>query len=479
MRVKTLIAALAATLSVVPAAQAASVPDPAVKGPLQGGVKGYPWNASLIGLAGSGYDYTEQEFSYGGTATSKADGVSAPYTSRMLVRVPRDPAKFTGTVLVEWLNVTGQNDLETAWPVEAEYLMRHGIAYVGVSAQLAGVCCGPTTLKAWDPVRYAELLHPGDRFAADIFSQSIQALRSPTGTDPMRGMRPAQVVATGASQSASQLTNFVNQGYNRGGIDLYVITRGGGPYNDFSTPIIMLNEENNKIPQPDNPNFVGWEEAGASHAPAVWWNDYIWPELQRDQNLSLVRDPLELGCSVNRGTTQYSSRAISHWTERFFQTGQMPPSAPRVERDAGGAIVRDADGLAKGGLRHVFVEVPVAFNSSVGCPLWGTYRSWSSAKVRERYPTHAGYVAKVRNWADHEVDLGWLLPEDRDEVIAKAQAFTGPWTAGTCYDQKATGASEKGPVSGTLSTQHNNTSLPLGTGTVLREVSCTVAPLGL
>ena len=38
----------------------------------------------------------------------------------MLVRLPRDRADYSGTVLVEWLNVTGQSDLETAWPVEAK-----------------------------------------------------------------------------------------------------------------------------------------------------------------------------------------------------------------------------------------------------------------------------------------------------------------------------------------------------------------------
>jgi hypothetical protein len=343
----------------------------------------------------------------------------------MLVRLPRDPSTFSGIVLVEWLNVTGQQDLETAWPVEAQYLMRHGIGYVGVSAQLAGVCCGPTTLKGWDPQRYAPLFHPGDSFSYDIYSQAIRALR--TQSLPMSGIVPRWIIATGASQSASRLTSFVNGGYNRGQIDVYVITRGGGPFDDFSTPIFQLNEENNAARQPDNAHYVAWEEAGAAHAPEVWWS-YIAREQARDLGSP---DAIDTVCSVNHGSVDYSSRALSHWTERYLETGELPPPAPRVERDASGNVVRDSNGLAEGGLRHPFVQVPVAFNSSQGCPLYGTWTPWSAEKIKSLYPTHDAYVRRIRSWTAREVKLGWLLPEDRDDVITKARGFDAPWT-GAC-----------------------------------------------
>src|SRR4051812_15229755 len=226
-----------------------TVANPSVTGPVTGGVRGYPWNKSLFALKGRGYDYTENEYFFSGDATQLSSGATAPFTSRMLVRLPRAAERFSGTVVVEWLNVTGQSDLETAWPVEAKYLMRHGIGYVGVSAQLAGVCCGPTTLKGWDPTRYAPLVHPEDVFSYDIYSQALRALRHPGGNrtsstqpirvNPMRGMPVRHLVATGASQSALYLTSFVNKHYNRGQIDAYVITRGGGPFHDFSTPIFQ------------------------------------------------------------------------------------------------------------------------------------------------------------------------------------------------------------------------------------------------
>ena len=240
------------------AASASAVPNPSVQGPIQGGVHGYPWNHSVFPLTGKGYSYTENEYFYSGTATNLATGVQAPYASRMLVRLPQNPRKFNGTVIVEWLNVTGGNDLETDWPVEAQYLMQHGYGYVGVSAQLVGA----DFLPGWDPVRYAGIAHPGDEFSFDIFSQALQALRNPGenravlggvgGVDPMRGMTIKHLVANGASQSAGKLTEFINGGYNRGLVDLYLITRGGGPYNDFSTPILQLDEETQGPKQADN-----------------------------------------------------------------------------------------------------------------------------------------------------------------------------------------------------------------------------------
>ncbi len=410
---------------------ASSVPNPKVSGPIHGGVRGYPWNKSLYALKHPHYDYTENEYFYSGTATDLSTHATAPYTSRMLVRLPRNPKKFSGTVLVEWLNVTGQSDLETAWPVEAQYLMKRGIGYIGVSAQLAGVCCGPTTLKGWDPTRYAPLVHPGDQFSFDIFSQAIRALRGPkhNGANPMRGMHARHVVVTGASQSALELTKFVNGGYNRHQIDIYVITRGGGPYNTFSTPIVQLNEENNNIPQKDNSRYVAWQEAGAAHAPEQWWG-YIANEEQRDGTQPKGSDPIGTACPVNHGSTDFSSRALSHWVTRYLRTGKMPPHAPRV-KTSGGSIVRDKNGLAEGGLRHTFIQVPVSFNSSQGCPLYGTYTPWSASKIRSLYPTHRNYVNKVRKWTASEVKRGWLLPEDRAYVIIRARRFTAPWT-GKC-----------------------------------------------
>lgn len=81
----------------------------------------------------------------------------------------------------------------------------------------------------------------------------------------------------------------------------------------------------------------------------------------------------------------------------------------------------------------MFVQVPVGYNTSEGCPLYGTYRAWSAAKIKSLYPTHAVYVDRVRAWADREVRRGWLLRPDRNSVVREAARFVAPWT-GDCSD---------------------------------------------
>jgi Spy/CpxP family protein refolding chaperone len=56
-RIKAALLAAFTTLAVAGAAHAA-VPNPAVQGPIEGGIHNRPWNHSLFSLSGRGYDYT-------------------------------------------------------------------------------------------------------------------------------------------------------------------------------------------------------------------------------------------------------------------------------------------------------------------------------------------------------------------------------------------------------------------------------------
>jgi hypothetical protein len=400
----------------------------------------------------------------------------------MLVRRPADPARFNGIAIVEWLNVTGGTDLETAWPPAGEYMLRNGYAYIGVTAQAVGW----SWLKHWDPVRYASLVHPGDDFSFDIFTQAMQAIKhperapvpifNPAPVDPMGGERVRFVVANGASQSGSRLTSYLSGGYHAATpvADLFQITRSSSrPF--AGVKIFQLNEESQNPPA-DTDDFVVWTEAGAAHAPAEW-QDYI-SHAQYARAAPGGPDAVATACSINRATIGYSARAYLSATRAWLEEGVRPPSAPRVERDANG-IVRDANGLAKGGLRHPFVHVPIAYNSSEGCPLFGLYKPWSVEKIRALYPTHDDYVTKVRDWAAGEVAIGWLLPEDYDDVVRKAEAFD-VWTTGSCYDSTDRSRNESGPVSSALRAATYDPNTPLNAPAILHYASCEiVVPIGL
>src|ERR1700741_1838538 len=173
--------------------------------------------------------YVAEEFFISGTASSYApvgelgpDGRwdvtrsgTAYYTTRIVVLTPADRAQFNGTVLVEWLNVSGGIDAPAVWMMAHREIIRAGYAYVAVSAQRVGVEGGDSllgldmSLKSQDPTRYASLRHPGDAFAYDIFSQ-IGGLVRNAGEAVLGELRPQHVVAIGESQSAMFLTTYVN-----------------------------------------------------------------------------------------------------------------------------------------------------------------------------------------------------------------------------------------------------------------------------
>ncbi len=102
----------------------------------------------------------------------------------MVVLTPIDSGAFNGTVLVEWLNVSGGIDAPAEWFMAHREIVREGYAYVAVSAQLVGVEGGASlgtdmSLKTLDPARYARLSHPGDAFSYDIFSQVGRLVGNP------------------------------------------------------------------------------------------------------------------------------------------------------------------------------------------------------------------------------------------------------------------------------------------------------------
>ena len=202
----------------------AITPNPAtLSGPITGGERGSPFAA--VDVADRGY-LTEEYFVEGeATAYELIDGThgvdgqwrtrasadKADYRTRMLVVRPKDPSAFNGTVIVFWLNVTAGFDLGSAG---GEAL--RGYAWVGVSAQKVGIdgfAQNPQGLKAWDPKRYGSLVHPGDAYSYDIFTQVAGAIgpeRDRQDLDPMGGLKVERLIAAGASQSAARLRTYIN-----------------------------------------------------------------------------------------------------------------------------------------------------------------------------------------------------------------------------------------------------------------------------
>jgi hypothetical protein len=448
------------------ASAASSVESGQVSGPIPSGPVGdpshnYPFFSARQDLAS--YGYTEQEFFFSGTT------ISGPYTSRRLVRRPTSAARFSGTVFVEWLNVSGGYGADALWLRSADQILRNGDAYITVDAQTAGLYTPNTGLKAFSPTRYerlhiprigAFLFEPG---AYGIFAQALQTIRHPRGANPLGGLHLKTVVATGTSQSAGALLAYsstLGVAFPRL-VDAYLITalstttveRALGPALGLTlglpaipltsasfpyivttqgVPVFALNTETDPsfLRLPDTMTFRTWEVAGSSHA------DYdaslqVNALVRRDLNLDAPADP---GCNaptLSRIPFRYAQNAALLHITRWARTGTPPPSQPGFLYTITGTIVRDSDGNALGGVRLPEQDVPTATNrgdnSGPGlCGLLGQHIPFTPDRLRELHTDHASYVQQVRAATEHAVTAGVLLPADASEVIATADAANIP-----------------------------------------------------
>ena len=446
-----------------PAAPPVVAPDLTVTGPIDG----TPQTSSTGGMDATGY--VEEEYFVHGTARSfDATGPltdnghwrlterdTAPFTTRILVRRPSDPDAASGTVVVEWDNVSAGFDSTPDWAFTSAELMREGAVYVGVSAQKQGVDGeGPglvgalgSSLAAADPARYGSLSHPGDDYSYDLFRQiGALAKAGPAhGLDPLDGLPRDHVIAIGESQSAFRLTAYVNglQVLDPVFDGFLIHSRGGGSAtydesgdvaaatngairirDDLDVPVFVFSTETDltllgyaAARQPDTDRFRSWEVAGTAHADA---------HILGGADPARVAQALGCGQPVNDGPQHLALKAALAHLVDWVVDGTPPPSGDPIELDASGAIVRDSDGNAVGGVRLPAVEVPVATLSgepvgdSVLCRLFGSTTPFPPEELVRRYGTEDAYLAAYADSYDRSVGDGFALEADRATALAKA-----------------------------------------------------------
>jgi hypothetical protein len=465
---------------------------PTVTGPVTGG-QGSP---SLLAptFEPSSVGYVRDEYFVEGDATAYepvgtlgpngkwkvAETETAPFRTRMVVYKPADPDDFSGTVFVEWFNVTAGFETAPDWTNTHNQIVRSGAAWVGVSAQAVGVQGGADViegassggLKGSDPERYGTLNHPGDEYSFDMFTQTgVAASGDADGVDPFEGYDVKRVIALGESQSAYRMTSYVNAVHPQVNVyDGFLIhSRGGGASSFVSTE---LSEDDESVPevvrirtdidvpvltfqtetdltrlgftparQPDFDNFRLWEVAGTAHVDSytvLGINDI------GDGTTELeVLDPAQatggaLNCSqtVNAGA-QFApqSAALAH-LEDWVRDGTPPPTGPRIKTTGRGEaveIVRDDHGIAVGGIRTPIVDAPIAANTGADnpggtfCRLFGITAPFDAATLAALYPGGSvEWQQEFAKAADKAVKDGfWLEPEAENFKAASEQITFG------------------------------------------------------
>lgn len=420
----------------------------------------------------STYGYEEHEYFASGratafTATSEpSDGKwsvtpasTATYRTRLIVRRPKNPAKFNGTVVVEWMNVSA-GESAPDWDYLNPLLMQEGYAWVGVSAQALGVEGGTAILGSVkgapsggliqnEPARYGTLHHPGDKYALDIYAQIGNALKLKKNV-ALSGLHPKHYVAVGESQSAFYLTTFADaiQPVTNTFDGIFIHSRGGsgaalsgssitssqlGPKNlrirtDLKVPVFMFETQTDLIQlgyapaqQPNTDRIRTWEVAGTSHADAY-----------------LVGAAASiLGCTtpVNSGPQHIVVQAAFAAFNKWIDHGTPPATPPRFTFSSTNpaTLALDAHGDVIGGVRTPAVDVPVstlsgspAPGASAICSLFGQTVAFPPSELTTLYQTKSNYIAKYTASLNKAIKGGFILPADRSSLLAQAEAVQFP-----------------------------------------------------
>ena len=470
---------------IAPTTASATEVNPTVTGPITGGCSptcpsppgppnGIHVPEAFLGVSNQASfqaaDYTEEEYFFSGTATAFERDPTAPawdstgtwtarpsttiapaaYESRMLVRRPTDPTKFNGYVVVEWLNVTAQIDLAADYGYYQTELLRDGFIWVGVSAQAVGVngtllLGGNFALKAWDPVRYGPLLHPGDNYCYDIYSQAAQAIRHPAGINPLGSSAYVikGILADGESQSAGRMTTyfdaiqplaqifdgFLIHSRGAGGSGLFAGPGGGVPSPSFlrtdQQPALVFETETDTAGhfaarQPNSATYRLWEGAGTAHVDsydlASFMSDPVNPEPSYPANSCTFPD--------NTAHERYLMNAAILRLSQWINGGTLPPTAPPIDV-VSGVIQRDSLGIALDGIRLPEMDVPTLTQQGVGntgtpfCILFGRTLPLP-VSLSSLYANHGKYVSKFAHATNDLESAGFILDPDAEEAKTDA-----------------------------------------------------------
>jgi hypothetical protein len=460
---------------------------PTVTGPVTGG-KGTPTLLTAT-IDPAPFGYETEEYFLEGTATAYTsdaaltpDGMwtvhpqsSASYKTRIVVYRPKSPKKFDGTVFVEWDNVSAGFETAPDWGSGHNAAIRAGAAWVAVSAQAVGVQGGQTIigetapggLRASDPARYGSLVHPGDSYSYDIYSQAGVVARNNTSPSVLGKLTVKRVIAVGDSQSAFRLVTYIDavqpiahvyDGFlvhSRNGVGSALASPPLDPIAapdgaaliraDLDVPVLQLLTESDLVllraypaRQPDTKRLRTWEVAGTSHAD-FYQGGVGFADVGDGQAERVLLDvasanggPLNCAQPINYGP-QYLvlASAIDH-LDRWVATGVAPPSGQPLDIAGGPPVVinRDVHGNALGGIRTPVVDVPTATLRGDGnagatfCFLFGNTVPFDPATLAALYPTHQGYVAKFDQATDAAVKAGFILAPDAKNLKAAAAAST-------------------------------------------------------
>lgn len=423
--------------------------------------------------------YIEKEFLISGTAkvyeyidevgqSPAVDVIAAdlPYTTRILVRMPKRAKRFNGTVLFDILNATRGYDGEITWVYSGNALMDEGAVYVGITSKASTVNFlrdefGQPPYKPRNASRYASLSMPDSGQIWDIMSQTAALLKAQSNPEnPLYQWNVERIILTGHSQSASYVKTYVNTFHRnailddgRNAFDGYIENAGSysakrvnleganGENFDFfdprnkaivpvAAPVFRVQSETepnsffssrlSRQTEVESPFVRTYEIAGGAHVDAIAY------ALEIEQNRAELGLEPETTCAVEPSTLpiEQAFSALVVRMDRWLRTGAVPPTSRLIslveDEDSRRIIEKDATGNTVGGIRLPQIEVPLGRwsgeNPDLFCFLYGSFVPYTRSELDALYPNRRDFVHPLLTSIRNSVAEGFLLPRGAREI---------------------------------------------------------------
>jgi len=477
--------------------KAAETPnEPSVKGPIPVsaaspmlGAEDVPGAPPGIDLAAHGY--LEEEYFVSGTASIYGydpqwnrvlKRANVPYTTRMILRRPKDPSKFSGNIQFECAHP--QRSGTSNWNGTKAYIVRHGDAYVnlmcGADLPTRQVpadqqpTAAPWLLKWFDAARYAPIDWPADDGVRwDVMAQVGALLKGHSRANPLAAYRVERMYAAGWSFTGSLWRTYVNEGFPDQyrmpdgtpifdgylyGISASAVRGGYDPINNdenlpldtprrftktIDVPIIEQMSQNeaptNVGPEPAEGDraqggFRLYEVPGLSHGDGLGNRDNGQTHQLRQRGYT-SQPPTPLNCDLEPSDVPMGDLAAAALfnLDAWVRRGIAPPRAPRMTIEASGKTVKaDALGNAEGGVRTTQLDVPLAKYGDYGeesnpaCRGASPYARikrvpLTPQQLETLYTGKADYLSKFKAKLDEMVRQRWLLQPEADKELDAAR----------------------------------------------------------
>jgi hypothetical protein len=462
---------------------------PSVEGPVPVTEESHPFCAmrfARMPTDPSTYNFEELEYFLIGTVNIygvdaedrpviKKTGV--PYKNRILVRRPKDIAKFSGRVYVDIMNATQGYDIEDLWHRCWEWCVQNNHGYVGITSKPVNVA----SLKSFDyprywslnwadggnvpqpaVLRYATIPGTEEGMVWDMISQTGSLIRRGGKLNCFDGAHVDYVYLTGQSQSGAYLNTYIHyfdallpdaqekkifDGYlNIVGaelrrsicqdVDIKPLTFFPGPQRPSRRPFISITSEGdvplfqkffNVLPlsggiknsDTSENKRRHYELAGAPHTDT---NCPLLSSFEEVEKTGRKPPPRDILVKMSDFPAEYYIAGLLEKLHIWAEKGIAPEISAAFERCGDGReLLRDEHGNVRGGLRSPFVDVPAA--SYTGCHpddpegISGKIEYFSRAKFKSLYGSFSAYLGYFSEYAKKQCAEGWITESSVQKMI--------------------------------------------------------------